>query len=338
MMLLGVSALGDIPRRRGSLPTVLIFALAIYFVEGFLHCEDKMFFEPEVVDKALHDFYKNTKGPTNWPPNYRPQWDAKVPCSWDGNERGHPPPVGTRCVNGGYHPLPPRGDGGLLFLEHLSGFAEGPVPPEFQAFQMTDFIGLAWNKLSGSVWNTSYHCFLHRLDLSHNAFSGTLGADFMIRNINHGEIINLSFNQLEGTVPDSIDDIKPLAALLLQHNRFSGPLPDFSHLANLRHLNVAHNKLSGTIGDWLQHMKNLAWMELDYNDFEGTLPTLPRSISRVSASFTKFKGTIPTSYGEMGFLRYFNCTGCDITCPRPDLLAHLSYSSHCKPAHSKQWE
>lgn len=148
------------------------------------------FFEPSRIDKALKDFYRKTNG-ENWPKQFRGGWDSQVPCAWDGNERAHGPPWGTRCMNGGWHRLPPVADGGLLYLEHYSGAAEGNVPEEFDAFQMTDVIGLGHNKLTGTIWNTSFHTFLHRLDLAHNRMSGTLGADFMQRNVLHSELINL---------------------------------------------------------------------------------------------------------------------------------------------------
>lgn len=319
-----------------KLLVAVVLSLCATTALAWLGCDYGMFFEPQRIDKALQDFYVNTKGPTNWPPQFRGRWDAKDPCAWDGNERAHPAPAGTRCLNGGWHPLPPKADGGLLFLEHFSGMAEGPVPPEFDAFQMTDFIGLAGNKLSGPLWNTSFHCFLHRLDISDNQFSGTLHPDFMQRNNKHAELFNFGGNRFEGAIPEGINELKELVVLLFNDNQFSGRVPDLSKLSKLRHLDLSRNKLSGTVGLWLKELKNLARVELDGNDFEGDLPELPPSVSHFSASFTKFTGKIPASYSQLPFLRYFNCTGCKIECPTPDFLNHVYVSSHCRQP--RKWD
>lgn len=295
-----------------------------------LGCEDKFYFDTKLVDTALQRFYKETLGPTAWPPQFRGRWDAMDPCAWDGNERAHIAPAGTRCVTGGWHQPPPRGDGGLLFLEHASGHATGPVPEEFKAFQMTDFIGLGNNKLTGPIWNTSFHCFLHRLDLSRNQMSGELGTDFMQRAVNHLEVISLGYNQFSGPIPLSITTLKPLSSLMLNDNQFSGSVPDLSPNSKLIHLDVANNQLSGSIGGWMAALKQLAWVYLDNNKFTGSLPELPPSIVHFSASGNSWSGPIPQSYGSRA-LHVFNCTGCkDITCPSPDFLNHVYISTHCK--------
>ena len=78
------------------------------------------YFEFERQSNALKKFYVSTQGDTKWPNQFRGGWTSQVPCAWDGNERAHPAPWGTRCVTGGWHQPPPRGDGGLLYLEPVS--------------------------------------------------------------------------------------------------------------------------------------------------------------------------------------------------------------------------
>jgi hypothetical protein len=311
--------------------TLMLLWIAGIAEADFLGLSNPMFFTTQEIDMALQLFYNNTKGPTDWPKQFRGGWDSKIPCAWDGNERAHGAPWGCRCLNGGWHPLPPRGDGGLLFLEHYGGGAEGEVPWQFRSFQMTDIIGIAWNKLHGPIWNTSYHTFCHRFDLSHNRFSGPLGDDFMQRNEKHSEVINLSFNEFDGPIPPKIANLLALNAILFNHNRFSGTLPDLSPLRRLRQLNVGFNSLSGSIGSWMKEMPNLAWVHLEYNKFEGSLPELGPRVSHFYGSGNPWSGKIPMSYGQLGYLRVFNCTGCNVECPVPDLLDHVYFSTHCKP-------
>lgn len=289
------------------------------------------FFEFQRITDAVKKFYANTQGATRWPQQFKGGWEVEQPCAWNGNERQFPAPWGTRCLNGGWHRAPPHGDGGLLYIEHYSGFAEGPVPEEFDALQMTDVIGLAHNRLTGTLWNTSFHTFLHRLDLAHNRMSGTLGTDFMQRNNLHAESINLYDNQFSGTIPPGIRNLKVLTALLLGKNRFSGTVPDLSDNKQMRHLDLSENQLSGTLGPWLKELPNLGWLMLQDNQFEGGLPELPPRVSRVLlGGSNKWSGSVPVSYGSLGYMRVFNCTGCKVTCPKPDLLQHVPFSTHCK--------
>ena len=223
-----------------------------------------------------------------------------------------------------------------MLLEHYSGFAEGPVPEEFDSFQMTDWIGLHGNKLNGPLWNTSFHCFMHSLDISNNQFSGELHPDFMMRNQNHAEIINFAHNQFSGPLPARLNDLKYLVALLMNDNKFSGAIPDLSKAMNLRHLDLARNQLTGAVGPWVKELKNLARLDLSGNEgLTGTLPELPQSISNFSAGGTQFSGKIPDSYAKLPFLRHFDCTGCKLECP-PDFFNHVYFSTHCRQP--RKWD
>ncbi len=321
-----------------------IFAAAVVFVfcvvlvaapaAAWLGCNDPPKWNPEMINVALTKFYEGTQGPTLWPVQLRANWDRADKCAFDGNERAHPPPMGTRCVVGGWHRMPPTEDGGLLYLEHVAGGASGPLPEEFKAFQMIDFIGLWNNSITGNLWDTSFHCFIHRVDLSHNRMSGELDAKtFFANSQRHLELLNLGFNQFSGAIPPTLANLEMLNSVLLNDNKFSGPIPDLSHLQRLRHLNLANNLLSGGVGPWLKQLVALSVLQLDGNpQLGGPLPELPDSIVRFSASGSGFSGPIPVSYGQLPMLRIFNCTGCDaLSCPTPDLFAHLLYSTHCKP-------
>eukprot|EP00760_Papus_ankaliazontas_P036148 PhM_4_TR8223/c0_g1_i1/m.5855 len=317
---------------------LLLLAVSPLLTLAWEGCDSVAYFDQKITDEALWDFYQQTKGPTQWPPLWRTRWKP-TPCAWDGAENHNPAPFGTRCVNGGWHPIAPRGDGGLMYLEHFSGMAEGPVPESFKVFQMVTVIDLHGNKLYGPIWNTSYHNFLHRFDLSNNQFSGTLGNDFMIRCKIHTETVNFANNKFSGTLPRSMPQLVGMIALLLQNNQFEGAIPPMPDLVRMSHLNLANNKFSGTLGDWVGKLKRLSWLELDNNaELEGPLPpTMPERLSYFSAKGTKLSGMIPTSYGNLSRLVHFDCTGCNLECPSPDLLAHVPFSSHCKPAKSYAW-
>jgi len=315
---------------------LLCFFASVVSAEGYLGTEEKTYFDEHVLDQVLYDFYMNTKGPTNWPPPYRTRWGTMHSCAWDGRENVNPAPFGTRCVNGGWNTLATCG--GLMYFDHLSGMAEGPMPEMLKAAKKLSRICLHGNKLNGNIWNTSFHVFMHTLDISSNRFTGSLGDDFMQRNT-HSETINVGKNQFSGTLPRSLSYLTNTVALLMNDNQFEGTIPNLGALTKLSHLRLNNNRLSGTIGDWMSTMSRLAWVELDDNpDLSGPFPPLPPSVSRFTASGTKLSGMLPASYGTLPKLRHFLCKGCDVQCPTPDFFAHLQVSTHCRPAGSRLWE
>ena len=295
------------------------------------------FVDPKLIDTALKKFYDQCNG-KNWPSPWGDRWGKDSSCAWDGNERAKPAPFGTRCTNGGWHKLPPADDGGLLFLEHFSGAAEGEMPREFEACQMTEWIGLWNNKLRGPIWNTSMHEFMNRIDLSFNEFSGPLPEDFFVRNLRMADLINFAHNKFTGPIPKVIGTFRVLNVLRFDHNEFSGAIPkEICDLPELRQLGLGHNKLTGSVPS-LRGLKAAARIDLSHNELEGALPELPETVSWVDLSGNKWSGDVPASYGNLPFLRHFNCTGCDLKCSDPSLLAHLPFSTHCRPAKSRKWE
>jgi hypothetical protein len=308
-----------------------------YAEPNFLGCGAAPY-KSEMQEAALVNFYKNTGGPTKWPESLRKGWDhPNGICAFDNNPKAHGyNPYGTRCMYGGFHPEPPKGDGGVMYLNHGSGMAEGTLPEEFKALWMTIIMQLSHNKLSGTLWDTSKHCFMNFIDLSYNQFSGSLPSNFMASGDLHMSNMVLSHNNFEGSLPESIGNLKNLVALMLSDNKFSGALPDFSHLVELRHLDLQNNQFSGSLGSWFGELKNVAWVELDGNQFSGPLPPLPPQVSRFTANGNKFTGDIPAGWATQGFLRHFECTGCDIKCPTEDFLAHIPYSTHCHKG-SRAW-
>lgn len=314
---------------------VVIISSHHYSVSAWLGCTDPPKYDPHMIDTALKKFYENCDGP-NWPAPYNSNWVNKNGlCALDGDLKKHPYPYGVQCVIGGWHKPPPDADGGIQHMEIFSGkIAGGPIPDEFKSFQMIDWIGLWNNQITGNLWDTSYLTFIHRLDLSHNKMSGVIDPNtFFTHSKTHMELLNLGYNGFSGPIPNTMNNLETMSAIVLNNNKFSGPIPDLSHLFRLRQLNLASNQLTGTVGPWLKELSALSILNLDNNPgISGALPTLPNSIMRFQASNTGFTGTIPDSYGDLPLLRHFNCTGCrDLKCPKPDLLAHLSYSSHCKP-------
>ncbi|KAL1340462.1 hypothetical protein AAHE18_09G016300 [Arachis hypogaea] len=100
------------------------------------------------------------------------------------------------------------------------------------------------------------------VDLSCNNLSGTLPSElFMLIGLNS---LNLSHNQFVGKIPQDISKLIQLESLDLSNNLFSGQIPEtMSALSFLEALNLSCNNFEGKIpsGTQLQGFTNLSYME-----------------------------------------------------------------------------
>ncbi|KAJ1391053.1 Leucine-rich repeat [Sesbania bispinosa] len=88
--------------------------------------------------------------------------------------------------------------------------------------------------------------FVVNMDLSENNLVGSIPNEITWLNGLHG--LNLSNNHLKGEIPKMIGDMKSLESLDMSHNQLSGTIPNsMSALTYLSHLNLSHNNFSGPI-------------------------------------------------------------------------------------------
>ncbi|XP_042980779.1 phytosulfokine receptor 1 [Carya illinoinensis] len=119
--------------------------------------------------------------------------------------------------------------------------------------------GLQYNQVSS---------FPPTLDLSHNNLSGTLWPEF--GKLKRLHILDLKFNNLSGQIPSNLSGMRSLETLDLSHNNFTGIIPpELEKLSFLSYFNVASNHLSGEIpsGGQFQTFPNSSF---EGNDFCGS--------------------------------------------------------------------
>ncbi|XP_074284264.1 uncharacterized protein LOC141608817 [Silene latifolia] len=101
--------------------------------------------------------------------------------------------------------------------------------------------------------------YLVDIDLSCNNLVGSIPDD--MSNITDLLNLNLSYNQLSGTMPENIGNLKSLISLDLSKNKLRGSIPtSMGELYSLSHLNLSYNNLSGQIpaGNQLQILSDQA--------------------------------------------------------------------------------
>ena len=109
------------------------------------------------------------------------------------------------------------------------------------------------------------------LNLSENELNGTISSE--LGHLTHLEVLYLSENQLSGTIPSALGVLSNLIELSLWSNELTGPIPpELGRLANLEMLHLGKNELSGTIPTELGNLTNLEELGLYSNKLTGVIP------------------------------------------------------------------
>ncbi|XP_074284277.1 receptor-like protein EIX2 [Silene latifolia] len=106
---------------------------------------------------------------------------------------------------------------------------------------------------------TSTQLYLVDIDLSCNNLIGSIPDN--LTKIGGLLNLNLSYNQLSGMIPENIGDLKSLISLDLSMNELTGRIPtSIGEIPMLSHLNLSYNNLSGPIptGNQLQVLSDQA--------------------------------------------------------------------------------
>jgi EIX receptor 1/2 len=123
------------------------------------------------------------------------------------------------------------------------------------------------------LYNSSTN--LASLDLSSNQLQGSIPNAF--GNMNSLVQLILTNNRLEGHIPKSFGDICTLSILGLSKNNFDGQVLEFFHNLrgclkdSLRELHLSNNKLNGTLGKRIESLNKLEVLSARSNILEGVI-------------------------------------------------------------------
>ncbi|XP_021297134.1 LRR receptor-like serine/threonine-protein kinase GSO2 isoform X2 [Herrania umbratica] len=177
----------------------------------------------------------------------------------------------------------------MISLKHLylwrNNF-EGEIPKFLGKTCTVETLDLSYNNFSGSMIPGFLGCLensLQFLDLSRNNFHGPLMSPYIARFSSLRELY-LSDNRLNGSLSKSFNFKQPsnLAVLQLSGNQLTGTLPDFTTLSSLKDLRIGGNQLNGTIPESLGCLSELEYMDVSWNSFEGVISeTLFKNLSKL---------------------------------------------------------
>ncbi|XBH96771.1 hypothetical protein VPH35_087092 [Triticum aestivum] len=150
---------------------------------------------------------------------------------------------------------------------------------------------------------------LTEFSLSNNSFTGHIPAS--LANLSHLQILDLTSNQLVGSIPPGLESIQNMQYFSLYDNLLSGMLPlSLYNWSSLEVLDVALNMLYGTIPDDIgSKFPKMKALSLSSNHFSGPLPSSISNMSDLTRIFlwkNRFSGYVPPTLGRLGVLQYLN--------------------------------
>ncbi|KAL6653286.1 hypothetical protein ACP70R_008864 [Stipagrostis hirtigluma subsp. patula] len=224
--------------------------------------------------------------------------------------------------------------GNLTYLKHLfleTNMFSGQIPPSLGQLRQLHTLVLANNTLQGIIpsfancsdlkmlvlYNNNlvgqtpidWPHHLEHLELSRNNLTGTIPTS--LANITTLNVLACSSNNIEGTIPNELGRLRNLQVLYLDNNKLEGMFPQaILNLSALNSFYLSFNGLSGEVPSNLgSSLPNLTEIILDYNFFSGHIPssfTNASNIGRVSLSMNNFTGVVPTSIGQLSKLSRLN--------------------------------
>ena len=123
--------------------------------------------------------------------------------------------------------------------------------------------------------------------------------------VEYGHVVelNLTDNNLRGTIPPEIADLTELRVLSFWDNNLRGELPEeITDLTQLEYLDLSTNFLSGTIPEDIGNLVNLQELWLESNLFTGQIPasiTDLENLSILSMYTNQLEGEIPDDVGDL---------------------------------------
>ncbi|KAL0844304.1 hypothetical protein Bca101_017550 [Brassica carinata] len=161
-----------------------------------------------------------------------------------------------------------------LFLQWVR--LQGSIPPGFKKLQLLETLVLSSNELSGEVPAVLGDLpQLKHLDLSQNSFQGQIHRflDALAKNKGNNLLsLRLNFDRLEGTLPESLGELRNLEILELTGNSFTDSIPStVGNMASLKKLDLSYNAMNGKIPESLGKLEELVDLNLMENKWEGVL-------------------------------------------------------------------
>ncbi|KAK9673023.1 hypothetical protein RND81_12G140700 [Saponaria officinalis] len=148
---------------------------------------------------------------------------------------------------------------------------------------------------------------IQQVDLSYNNLEGSLPIVFV--NMTSLRYLGLSGNQISGSILYWLKNMRKLQHLDLSSNLLEGPFPRvFANVTSLRYLSLSQNKFTSS-PLWLRNMKKLKYLDLSSNRLEGPRPRVfanMTSLTYLDLLSNRLEGPLPRVFANMTSLTYLD--------------------------------
>jgi Leucine-rich repeat (LRR) protein len=167
---------------------------------------------------------------------------------------------------------------------------------------------------------------LDSLDLSSNNLQGSIPLE--IGTLSKLTYLDLSCNNLTGELPLSLANLTQLYWFDIYDNQIIGPIPStLGHLTHLKYLFLDNNRIHGSIPPEIGNMENLKYLYLENNSLNGPIPSTLGHLTHLedlSLGSNQIDGPIPPEIGNMENLRYLTLENNNLSGSIPSTLGHLT--------------
>ncbi|XP_060971445.1 MDIS1-interacting receptor like kinase 2-like [Cannabis sativa] len=140
--------------------------------------------------------------------------------------------------------------------------------------------------------------------------------------------LDLSFNEINGSIPEGIWSLKKLETLNLGRNKIVSSIPcSLVHLTNLVSLSLDSNLISGSIPVEIGYLKSLEQLNLSDNKLRGSIPSnigLLTNLKSLSLGSNQISGSIPLELRNLSKLEHLFLGDNNITGEIPSFISHLT--------------
>lgn len=241
----------------------------------------------------------------------------------------------------------------LQVLDLSNNHLTGSIPECLvQNMEFLGVLNLARNQLNGTIPDSFLpNCVLKTLDVSRNHIPGQIPGSLV--NCKLLEVLNVGMNRIEDKFPCKLNNLSSLRVLVLRSNMFWGDLRCKANDSwpNLQIIDIAANKFNGSLSEecfltWGGMMKDehprselyhlrlevLTLSRIYYQDTvtvtlkgqELKLQKILTVFTSIDFSFNEFKGSIPSTVGELKALYVLDLSNNALTGSIPHTIGNLT--------------
>jgi Leucine-rich repeat (LRR) protein len=145
-----------------------------------------------------------------------------------------------------------------------------------------------------------------QIDLTDNNLTGSLPAE--LGDLTGLALLYLSHNSIGGAIPSTFGDLTALREIHMSVNQLTGPIPvEIGNLVRLEKLIIDNNQLTGPIPAALGSLPNLGYIYLNTNQLSGPIPVELCDLANLRQLFlysNQLSGTIPPELGNVTSLTW----------------------------------